>query len=234
MPRRWRARAPASAGPLWITAAAQTAGRGRRGRAWVSPPGNLYATLLLTRAVRRRPRAATCLRCGAGGARRDRGDCAPRSRRARAEMAERSPARRRQVAGILIEGEKPTAASPWSSASASIARTIRRTRTYPATDPARRRRRRSRRTRLFAALVGRDGAAACAMGRGRGLCRASAPTGSRAPRGIGEPIRVRLPRARIRRAVSRARRGRPPDAARPDGNAAAIAAGEVFPLRSVR
>ena len=35
-------------GPLWITAAAQTAGRGRRGSAWVSRPGNLYATLLLT------------------------------------------------------------------------------------------------------------------------------------------------------------------------------------------
>jgi BirA family biotin operon repressor/biotin-[acetyl-CoA-carboxylase] ligase len=34
-------------GPLWITARAQTAGRGRRGRAWTSPPGNLYATLLL-------------------------------------------------------------------------------------------------------------------------------------------------------------------------------------------
>ncbi len=35
-------------GPLWITARRQTAGRGRRGRAWVSEPGNLYATLLLT------------------------------------------------------------------------------------------------------------------------------------------------------------------------------------------
>ncbi len=35
-------------GPLWITAKRQTAGRGRRGRAWVSEPGNLYATLLLT------------------------------------------------------------------------------------------------------------------------------------------------------------------------------------------
>ncbi len=35
-------------GPLWITAAAQTAGRGRRGNTWVSKPGNLYATLLLT------------------------------------------------------------------------------------------------------------------------------------------------------------------------------------------
>jgi BirA family biotin operon repressor/biotin-[acetyl-CoA-carboxylase] ligase len=35
-------------GPLWITAEAQTGGRGRRGTSWVSPPGNLYATLLLT------------------------------------------------------------------------------------------------------------------------------------------------------------------------------------------
>lgn len=34
-------------GPLWIVAHTQTAGRGRRGRAWVSKPGNLYATLLL-------------------------------------------------------------------------------------------------------------------------------------------------------------------------------------------
>src|SRR3569832_2875552 len=35
-------------GPLWIVAGEQTAGRGRRGAAWVSTPGNLYATLLLT------------------------------------------------------------------------------------------------------------------------------------------------------------------------------------------
>src|SRR6266508_1059239 len=35
-------------GPLWITARRQTAGRGRRGRTWVSEPGNLYASLLLS------------------------------------------------------------------------------------------------------------------------------------------------------------------------------------------
>jgi BirA family biotin operon repressor/biotin-[acetyl-CoA-carboxylase] ligase len=35
-------------GPLWITAACQTAGRGRRGRSFVSERGNLYATLLVT------------------------------------------------------------------------------------------------------------------------------------------------------------------------------------------
>jgi BirA family biotin operon repressor/biotin-[acetyl-CoA-carboxylase] ligase len=35
-------------GPLWITAERQPAGRGRRGRGWVSLAGNLHATLLLT------------------------------------------------------------------------------------------------------------------------------------------------------------------------------------------
>ena len=35
-------------GPLWITAASQSAGRGRRGSTWVSPLGNLYASLLLS------------------------------------------------------------------------------------------------------------------------------------------------------------------------------------------
>ncbi|WP_102958289.1 biotin--[acetyl-CoA-carboxylase] ligase [Mangrovicella endophytica] len=34
-------------GPLWVTARHQTAGRGRRGRTWVSRDGNLYASLLL-------------------------------------------------------------------------------------------------------------------------------------------------------------------------------------------
>jgi BirA family transcriptional regulator, biotin operon repressor / biotin---[acetyl-CoA-carboxylase] ligase len=35
-------------GPVWITALRQTAGRGRRGRAWSTNSGNLAATLLLT------------------------------------------------------------------------------------------------------------------------------------------------------------------------------------------
>ncbi len=34
-------------GPLWITAQRQTRGRGRRGNRWVSPAGNLHASLLL-------------------------------------------------------------------------------------------------------------------------------------------------------------------------------------------
>lgn len=39
--------APHVAGPVWILAHEQTAGRGRRARAWSSPRGNFYATLLL-------------------------------------------------------------------------------------------------------------------------------------------------------------------------------------------
>ena len=37
----------ADAGRLWIVAEKQSAGRGRRGRSWVSPKGNVYASALL-------------------------------------------------------------------------------------------------------------------------------------------------------------------------------------------
>jgi BirA family biotin operon repressor/biotin-[acetyl-CoA-carboxylase] ligase len=46
--RRGRA---GESGPLWVVAKEQSAGRGRRGTAWVSPVGNLYATLMLTDAA---------------------------------------------------------------------------------------------------------------------------------------------------------------------------------------
>jgi BirA family biotin operon repressor/biotin-[acetyl-CoA-carboxylase] ligase len=35
------------AGPIWLCAGSQSAGIGRRGRAWTSEPGNLFATLLI-------------------------------------------------------------------------------------------------------------------------------------------------------------------------------------------
>lgn len=38
-----------AARPLWIAARRQSAGRGRQGRSWNSPPGNLAATLLIAR-----------------------------------------------------------------------------------------------------------------------------------------------------------------------------------------
>ncbi|WP_171120803.1 MULTISPECIES: biotin--[acetyl-CoA-carboxylase] ligase [unclassified Ruegeria] len=39
--------APTAQGPVWILAHHQTAARGRRGRAWANPKGNLAVTLLL-------------------------------------------------------------------------------------------------------------------------------------------------------------------------------------------
>lgn len=39
--------APGLTGPAWILAHSQTAGRGRRGRPWTSPPGNFHATLVM-------------------------------------------------------------------------------------------------------------------------------------------------------------------------------------------
>ncbi|MEM9968656.1 MAG: biotin--[acetyl-CoA-carboxylase] ligase [Pseudomonadota bacterium] len=41
---------PNAQGPAWILALEQTAGRGRRGRAWAGPRGNFAATLLMLRA----------------------------------------------------------------------------------------------------------------------------------------------------------------------------------------
>ncbi|AMJ60049.1 biotin--[acetyl-CoA-carboxylase] ligase [Bosea sp. PAMC 26642] len=43
-----RALDQSDAGKLWIVARSQNSGRGRHGRQWGSPPGNLYASLLLT------------------------------------------------------------------------------------------------------------------------------------------------------------------------------------------
>src|SRR6476620_2281780 len=39
-------------GPLWVVADRQSAGRGRRGRTWLSEHGNLYGRRLLTASAR--------------------------------------------------------------------------------------------------------------------------------------------------------------------------------------
>ena len=62
------ARDGAAEGTL-VWALEQTAGRGRRGRAWISPRGNLYVSLILRPDCPVRQRGAARLCCGPGGGR---------------------------------------------------------------------------------------------------------------------------------------------------------------------
>jgi BirA family biotin operon repressor/biotin-[acetyl-CoA-carboxylase] ligase len=92
-------------GPLWISAAEQTGGRGRQGRSWASPPGNLYASLLLTEACA--PAVAPQLSFVAGLAAHDAvAACAPSLA---GDLALKWPndllLAKRKIAGLLIEAE---------------------------------------------------------------------------------------------------------------------------------
>ena len=92
-------------GPLWISAARQEAGRGRRGNAWTSPPGNLYASLLLSEPS---PRAvAPQLSFVAGLALHDAvAECAPQvGPLLKLKWPNDLLLGGAKVAGILIEGE---------------------------------------------------------------------------------------------------------------------------------
>src|SRR6516162_8994815 len=92
-------------GPLWIVARAQTAGRGRRGRPWLSMPGNLHATLLLTDPSP--SAAAPQLGFAAGLALYDAAAAAAPA--LASSLALKWPndlmCERRKVGGILVEGE---------------------------------------------------------------------------------------------------------------------------------
>ena len=62
MKKHAASRARGDGGPVWITAREQTKGRGRRGNVWISPPGNLFATLLMEAPHARRRAAGLCRR----------------------------------------------------------------------------------------------------------------------------------------------------------------------------
>jgi BirA family biotin operon repressor/biotin-[acetyl-CoA-carboxylase] ligase len=105
-----RRAASGEAGPLWIMAMRQSAGRGRRGRVWQSPPGNLAATLLLRPG---RPAGiAAQLSFVAAIA------CADMVAGYTDDVAVKWPndvlAGGRKIAGILLEAETPRGeATPW-------------------------------------------------------------------------------------------------------------------------
>jgi BirA family transcriptional regulator, biotin operon repressor / biotin---[acetyl-CoA-carboxylase] ligase len=88
-------------GPLWIVAREQSAGRGRRGRAWTSPPGNLHATLILTDPAL--PAVAPQLSFVAALALHD--AAAPRLAGLALKWPNDLLCGGRKIAGILIEGE---------------------------------------------------------------------------------------------------------------------------------
>ena len=91
-------------GPLWIRAERQTAGRGRRGRRWVSGAGNLHATLLFApgRGMHERPQlsfvAALALHDAVTR-------LAGENRRLRCKWPNDLLADGNKLAGILLEGE---------------------------------------------------------------------------------------------------------------------------------
>jgi len=100
-------------GPLWIWALRQTAGRGRRGRAWESPTGNLSATLLL--APHATAAEAARLSFVAALAVRDTVAAFTASAEVRVKWPNDVLLNGRKVSGILLEssGEGTSADLPW-------------------------------------------------------------------------------------------------------------------------
>ena len=101
-----------------VWAREQTGGRGRRGRAWASPLGNLYSSTILRPGLPGRAGGRARLRGGAGGGRHRAG----RPRRA-GEMAERRAGRRRQGRrhpARELDRRRTARPSTWCWASASM------------------------------------------------------------------------------------------------------------------
>ena len=100
-------------GPMWIWAKRQTAGRGRRGRAWESPEGNLMATLLIAPGVSA-PEAARLSFVAALAVHDFVTACAPRAV-VRVKWPNDVLIDGKKVAGILLEssGDAGVDALPW-------------------------------------------------------------------------------------------------------------------------
>jgi BirA family transcriptional regulator, biotin operon repressor / biotin---[acetyl-CoA-carboxylase] ligase len=94
------------AGPLWITALSQSAGRGRRGRTWETGQGNLAATLLMT--TGREPREAAQVSFVAALAVADFAAAHLPPDRVRVKWPNDVMVDGRKLAGILVEsGQRP-------------------------------------------------------------------------------------------------------------------------------
>jgi len=209
-------------GPLWIVAKSQTAGRGRRGRTWVSEPGNLYASLLLADASP--PDRAAELSFVAALALHDAisGRIPGLASRLVLKWPNDLLIDRCKFAGILIEGE---GAAIVIGLGVNCAHHPSGT-DFPATDLAAagvRATPESLFAPLSAALVSR----LAEWDRGAGFARTRADWLKRAA-GLGKPIRVALPEGDASGAFETVdERGRLV-LRRPDGTMQTIAAGDVF------
>lgn len=99
-----------AAGPVWITARSQASGRGRLGRSWVSPPGNLYASALFP--MPGGAKAAVQIPFVAGLAAADVFAVLAPDAEVRLKWPNDVRAQERKLCGVLVEaGEGP--AGPW-------------------------------------------------------------------------------------------------------------------------
>ncbi len=215
-------------GPLWITAQRQTAGRGRRGNAWASPAGNLYATLLLhdPAPAEHAPELSFVTALALHDA------IVERAPALRDEVKLKWPndllCRGAKVAGILIESERVDDALTIVIGIGVNCRHHPAETPYPATDLAAAGADISAET-LFAALSGAMLERLVQWRRGAGFAAVRADWMARAA-GIGGEMRVRLPdRELLGRGEALDEHGRLL-LRLADGSVEAIAAGEVFPL----
>ena len=213
-------------GPLWIVARRQSAGRGRRGRAWVSPPGNLYATLLLTEPSA--PAQAPQLSFVAALALHDAlCECAPRlGPTLRLKWPNDLLLGGAKLAGILIEGDGEPGFAVAIGIGVNCASHPSAT-DHPATDLA------SagalvKREQLFAALAPAMERRLAQWQRGQGFATTRADWLKRAA-GLGEPIRVRLPERELSGRFEGLDESGRLLLATPDG-VTQVTAGEVFGL----
>jgi BirA family biotin operon repressor/biotin-[acetyl-CoA-carboxylase] ligase len=214
-------------GPLWVTAGRQTGGRGRRGRNWVSEPGNLHATLLLTdpAPAERWPQLSFAAALAAFDAVATTAPVlAPR-------LAIKWPndllLGRAKVAGILVEGQSGSAAVAIGIGVNCVSHPPHTD--YPATDLADTR---VSAAALFEALSVAMLARLRQWSRGEGFPLTRADWLARAA-GLGEDITARLPGRELR---GRFEALDPTGALLlrlPDGRLATIAAGDVFPSTAV-
>jgi BirA family biotin operon repressor/biotin-[acetyl-CoA-carboxylase] ligase len=216
-------------GPLWVVAGSQSAGRGRRGRAWVSPPGNLYASLLL---VDPAPAAvAPQLAFVAGLAVHD--ACAALAPGLADGLALKWPndllCRGAKIAGILIEGEGGPIANPVVIGIGVNCRHHPEAVEHPATDfaaqgPA------VEAAALLDSLRRTMAARLAEWDRGAGFAAIRSAWLDRAA-GLGQAIRARLPDREVTGVFEALDEAGRLVLRRADERREVITAGEVFPVR---